>query len=286
MWLEPQHLERLITGETGLAFEAGTGVNTEGEPWFLLRPRGLPVDHTFSIRATLQWRRLRIDFEPGKFAGELLRDMGQADDTGRTAFRAILTDCQRRGADVKMSVNGASRAPTEDAVWKEIWTRFALHLNKGHLELGTEDGEDDSTIISRWTGRFAAAITSILPLEEGEHVLEEGLKGFPEGAQLTVLANRYERDRRNRAAAISIHGTHCRACGIAMGDRYGPAAEGFIHVHHTTPVALLGPDYTIDPASDLVPLCPNCHAVAHRRDPPFSVEEIGQMLCRGFSLLK
>jgi hypothetical protein len=32
---------------------------------------------------------------------------------------------------------------------------------------------------------------------------------------------------------------------------------------------------------DLVPLCPNCHAVAHRRNPPFSVDEIRDLLQPG-----
>jgi 5-methylcytosine-specific restriction protein A len=62
-----------------------------------------------------------------------------------------------------------------------------------------------------------------------------------------------------------------------MGDKYGKVAEGFIEIHHLTPVSQLGPGYVIDPMNDLAPLCPNCHSIAHRRMPPFSIEEI-----RGF----
>ena len=82
--LEPQHLEKVISEETGFEFEAGTGVDSEGQRWYLLRPRGLTADHTFGIRTTLGWRRLRIDFEPGKFAGSLLADMGNVDADGRS----------------------------------------------------------------------------------------------------------------------------------------------------------------------------------------------------------
>jgi 5-methylcytosine-specific restriction protein A len=89
--------------------------------------------------------------------------------------------------------------------------------------------------------------------------------------------NRYERDRRNRAAALAIHGYVCKACDLEMSDRYGPDAAGLIEVHHVTPVSEVGPGYIIDPRTDLVPLCPNCHSVAHRRSPPFSVDELRDM---------
>ena len=104
--LEPQHLEKVISGETGLEFEAGTGADSEGQQWYLLRPRGLTADHTFGIRTTLGWRRLRIDFEPDKFAGSLLADMGNVDGDGRSAFHAVLTDSRRLGAQIDLEVNG------------------------------------------------------------------------------------------------------------------------------------------------------------------------------------
>jgi 5-methylcytosine-specific restriction protein A len=63
-----------------------------------------------------------------------------------------------------------------------------------------------------------------------------------------------------------------------MVDRYGAVADGLIHVHHTKPVSQLGSGYVIDPAKDLVPLCPNCHAVAHCDDPPLSVLAIRELL--------
>ena len=39
--------------------------------------------------------------------------------------------------------------------------------------------------------------------------------------------------------------------------------EGFIHVHHIKPIAEIGTSYVINPATDLVPVCPNCHAMLH-----------------------
>jgi 5-methylcytosine-specific restriction protein A len=54
--------------------------------------------------------------------------------------------------------------------------------------------------------------------------------------------------------------------------------EGFVHVHHVTPVSEIGPGYVVNPATDLVPLCPNCHAMAHRSSPPLAVEALKKLL--------
>ena len=59
-----------------------------------------------------------------------------------------------------------------------------------------------------------------------------------------------------------------------MSEEYGDIAATLIEVHHTTPVHTLGPGYVINPEADLVPLCPNCHAVAHTKNPPLSIGEI------------
>ncbi|MBP7508172.1 MAG: HNH endonuclease [Prolixibacteraceae bacterium] len=50
--------------------------------------------------------------------------------------------------------------------------------------------------------------------------------------------------------------------------------RGFIHVHHLTPVSLIGKSYHINPVDDLKPVCPNCHAMIHSKNPPISIEEM------------
>ena len=273
-----RYLECYISEETGLAFESRTGTDVDGQRWFSLRPSDMPEDQTFAICTTLGWRRLQIEFVPGKFAAELLADMSNADATGRAAFGAILSDCRDRGAEINLEVNGDPFDFNQGTIWEEGWTRFALSLNKGQVELGADGGELDTDIVCQWTGRFAAAVIAILPIEDETESNEDESTRFPEGAVTTVLTNRYERDRRNRAAAISIHGVSCRACGFNMGEQYGEVASGFIEIHHVTPISELGPGYVVDPVRDLVPLCPNCHAVVHRRTPPFSVAELRQIL--------
>jgi 5-methylcytosine-specific restriction protein A len=55
---------------------------------------------------------------------------------------------------------------------------------------------------------------------------------------------------------------------------YGDIGRDFIHVHHEVELASIGAEYVIDPINDLKPVCPNCHAMLHRRKPAYSVNEL------------
>jgi 5-methylcytosine-specific restriction protein A len=51
-------------------------------------------------------------------------------------------------------------------------------------------------------------------------------------------------------------------------------------VHHLVPLASIGREYHIDPVADLRPVCPNCHAMLNRQDPPFTIEELQKHMSR------
>lgn len=99
----------------------------------------------------------------------------------------------------------------------------------------------------------------------------------PEGARYQVTVNAYERNPENRRRCIVHHGTACCICGFDFGAAYGELFDGLIHVHHLRPLAEVGEEHSVDPEEDLRPVCPNCHAVLHRRVPVYSIEEV-----RGF----
>ena len=101
-----------------------------------------------------------------------------------------------------------------------------------------------------------------------------------EGAQYQITVNAYERDPRARALCIAEHGSACVVCGFSFGTAFGSVAEGLIHVHHLRPLSELGSSHEVDPVGDLRPVCPNCHAVLHRRVPAFSIEEVRDFLLR------
>jgi predicted HNH restriction endonuclease len=55
----------------------------------------------------------------------------------------------------------------------------------------------------------------------------------------------------------------CQICGLDFAEMYGPAFQDCIHVHHLNPLALANARRAVNPDVDLIPVCPNCHAVIH-----------------------
>ncbi len=99
-----------------------------------------------------------------------------------------------------------------------------------------------------------------------------------EGAVQRISVNRFERDPEARARAIRHYGSRCLACGFDFRLAYGTLGEGFIHVHHTVPLAQIGKSYIVDPVDDLRPVCPNCHAMLHKRTPPYTIDELREFM--------
>ena len=60
------------------------------------------------------------------------------------------------------------------------------------------------------------------------------------------------------------------------------ACARYIHVHHLYPLSEAGEEHEVDPATDLRPVCPNCHAVLHLNGRCRTIEEVRQLLeaCR------
>ena len=103
-------------------------------------------------------------------------------------------------------------------------------------------------------------------------------KPLVEGAAFTVQVSAFERNPVARQKCVAHYGTSCIICGFNFGAAYGTSAEGYTHVHHLRPLASIGEEYVIDPIKDLRPVCANCHAVIHLRQPPYSIEEMKGML--------
>lgn len=91
---------------------------------------------------------------------------------------------------------------------------------------------------------------------------------------MTKTVNRYERDAKARNECIQHYGAKCVVYRFDFVSKYGALGAAFIHVHHLVPLAGIGMEYSVNPIEDLVPVCPNCHAMLNKRKPPFSVEEL------------
>lgn len=86
-----------------------------------------------------------------------------------------------------------------------------------------------------------------------------------EGAVRQVLVNKYERSSIARRKCMEHNGKKCVVCGFDFKKMYGELGKGFIHIHHIVPLNEIGKEYIIDYKNDLIPVCPNCHAMLHRK---------------------
>ncbi|WP_010291228.1 DUF3427 domain-containing protein [Kurthia massiliensis] len=103
-------------------------------------------------------------------------------------------------------------------------------------------------------------------------------KKYIEGAKKTSTVNRYERNKDAREACLTHYGYDCVVCGFNFEKAYGEVGRDFIHVHHEKEISSIGESYVVDPINDLKPVCPNCHAMLHKRRPAYSVNELKEFL--------
>lgn len=101
---------------------------------------------------------------------------------------------------------------------------------------------------------------------------------LPEGASRQITINAYERNPEARKRCINYYGTKCLICSFDFNEFYGPIGKDYILVHHLIPLSEVNEKYDVDPIKDLRPVCANCHAIIHKRQPPYSIEEVKQMI--------
>jgi 5-methylcytosine-specific restriction protein A len=104
------------------------------------------------------------------------------------------------------------------------------------------------------------------------------LPSYVEGASKPVLVNRYERNPAARDECLLHYGAVCAVCGFDGSSTYGRLGKRLIHVHHLVEISVVGKQYEVDPIKDLIPVCPNCHAMIHRRRPAYSIAEVRKMI--------
>lgn len=158
----------------------------------------------------------------------------------------------------------------------------ALHTSTGRVRSSTAFRRTHSPGLVEYANLLCtkSAISAVSPSPEEEALEDSEQSEYFEGRPIAIQTTRYERDRNARLASLAHHGYSCVACGFNFGAVYGPVAAHYIQVHHLNPVASHGTTVAINPITDMRPLCANCHAVAHFKSPPYTLEEIIQFMNR------
>lgn len=104
---------------------------------------------------------------------------------------------------------------------------------------------------------------------------------YSEGKTKQVLVNGYERNQLARTKCIEHYGLNCQVCDFNFNEKFGALGKDFIHVHHKVDISTIGNEYSVNPIEDLIPVCPNCHSMLHKKKPAYTIDELKQIIKMG-----
>jgi len=274
-----QKIQTAISESTGLSFRVAPD-DQKPENKCLIISDDLPKNMGFKLTVETTWKRMKSVFFLETFSGQLLELISKKSIEDKNAFSKMCVDFSGQ-AEIILRINDENQDYSDINSWPEEFNNFEIEMvSKPILTDGDliQSSNLDELIIE-WSEKMVAIVLPLLPVEDSSEnlsVLEE--LGELEGEKYQVTTNRYERKKSNRIACISYHGKVCKICGFDFRDRYGNLGEGYIHVHHLIPLSQLDGSYRIDPIRDLIPVCPNCHAMLHKKNPPLTPDELRSLL--------
>ena len=69
------------------------------------------------------------------------------------------------------------------------------------------------------------------------------------------------------------------ACGFDFEKTYGKRGKHFIEVHHVVPLCSKEQEMTINPDTDLICVCSNCHRMIHRsKDEVLTLDQLREII--------
>ncbi len=234
----------------------------------VLTPSEIDENDGFSIEVRTTWRTAEARFTPGKFARPLIERMGAALPQARAGFAALAAAAARKGKLI-VRVNGTELDPAESAPWPTHWQKIEITLKKQ----GVVFEELDRSQLQQLLGDIIAPMFGMCIALIGIDDVDADTSAL-EGTAAEITSRRYERKHVNREICLSVRGRRCYCCNMDFGEVYGPLADGYIEVHHSTPASEMGAGYKINPVTELVPVCSNCHSVVHITSPARSVDEV------------
>ena len=170
-------------------------------------------------------------------------------------------------AKTEFSVNNSICNPEKPESWPEKWNNYKMRVSRSPI-VAEDESFDEAEIAAEWASIVTGMFLSLL------NVTQKDEQEFFEGGLSRVEVNKYERNPANRKICLAANGYICKICGFDFVKKYGKIGYHYIHVHHIVPVSKMDTAYEINPVKDLIPVCPNCHAMLHQCDPPYLPEEL------------
>lgn len=262
---------QLLRNEFRVEFETKVSSTSSG---YLLKARPVTGNYgTIVLEATLRSKvRLEVRVRPEMGCAAFIETLAAADLTHKMRCRDSLISLEEKTDRFIFRVNSTDLTEMAASDWPDNWSTLRYEFLV--LPLGEHNTRNELLLEC-----FSWVVEAFRPIFDLLEVVIDYL-GYEEGDVQKALVNKYERDGRNRELCLEVHGYKCAVCGFDFEAVYGPLGKGFIHVHHVVPVSQLGEGYLIDPVNDLIPVCPNCHSMLHRVNPPLMPDDLKKILSR------
>lgn len=208
--------------------------------------------------------RLIVEIEPEKYAAALMGKIDQSSPEKRNSFCKLWETIGTKRIQIR--VNESPITPAEFRQKNSTWSKFSLRYSKAPYfdpEKSTANAAVCETVVN-----LCALMLSLI-----EYTIQ-GIEGYEEGREQVVRVTKHERNPINRRLCLAVKGYTCAVCGLEFEKVYGEIGKGFIEVHHSVPVSMMEDGHVVDPIAELYPLCSNCHSMVHRKNPPYTIEEL------------
>lgn len=230
---------------------------------FRIRLAQIPAPHGFTMRIYDDYLSWRVELHLDVFTAPLISAMQNRYIDRKIGLESYLELARVKNNLFNLTINGSTELNEIVDDWKDI--NFVLA--KTYFSEETEFSTLSAVILD------FMCIVLFLIIEDTEWTGNEVI-GEEEGGAFSEVVRKYERSRYNRALCLKYYGFMCRGCGDKLAEKYGPIGTDVIHVHHIVPVSQMGGSYQLNPIKDLIPLCPNCHTIVHRKTSVLEIETL------------
>ena len=248
-------------------------MNQISESIYRFRPEQFPPKEGFCFEIQATVNGTSYSMYPEEWSRSTVEHIGNAEENKFGNFVEVIKQIEGWG-NVTIEVGNSEVENDVAPLRLANWFNITINLD---TKLKFDDSDSDFILASlKIVTSFNSAIMSFFDLEI-EEVVDSEL-GLPEGAKKTVTVNKYERSKKNREACIAEFGSNCQVCEFSFESTYGEIGVGRIHVHHLVPVSKMRGEYRINPIEDLIPVCPNCHWMLHGKEPPYTPQELREII--------
>lgn len=144
---------------------------------------------------------------------------------------------------------------------------LSLHLDY-YEQVSNTNVVSRRKILEQYIKKLNFKIVNVHPDE-----IDSNIK-FIEGKSKKVLVNVFERNSTARYICVEYYGVICQVCKFDFEKNFGEIGKDFIHVHHIVDISIIDSVYELNPITDLIPVCPNCHAMLHKKKPAYKISEL------------